>query len=204
MNKKPTGFTLLEILLALFIFTIISMIIVSALHTIFSSQTATEKSAAKFTQLQVAMTLLSRDFEQVINRPITNPTGIIEGAFVGTHNSVTFTHAGLTNPLGQMQRSTLQRTHYEIINEMLLRVTWPQLDQTTHTLADKRILLKHVSELEFQYLDQRGHFQTRWPPPDQTDKGALPQAVRVSVTVQDLGKISQLYIIPGHTFEKPN
>src|SRR5579862_1725987 len=139
MYNNKRGFTLLEILIALFIFSIVSMIMVSGLHTVFNSQSAAEKHAAALTKLQIAFLVMSHDLEQVINRPITNAKKIVEGPFIGTHDTVTFTHAGFANPLGSLQRSTLQRTAYSLGNEQLIRSIWPVLDQTQKTLPNKRI-----------------------------------------------------------------
>jgi type II secretion system protein J len=68
---RRAGFTLLEILIALFIFTIVSMILVSALHNVLNNQAATEKKAHQLAKLQIAMLLMSRDIEQTIrtNKP---------------------------------------------------------------------------------------------------------------------------------------
>lgn len=190
------GFTLLELLLALFIFTIIAMILVTALHSVLNNQARVEKSAARLTELQIAFTLLSRDFEQTIDRPITNANGSVEAAFLGGNIYVTFSHAGLVNPLGQLPRSTLQRTRYRLDDGYLIRDTWSALDQTQQSQPDSRRLLQDVREVSFQYLDQKGNFQNRWPPPDQPSNNDLPSAVRVFITFRDLGKMSQLYVIP--------
>lgn len=58
------GFTLLEILVAVFIFTIVSVMTVTALHTVILTQTAMEKNTAQFNQLQIAMAIMQRDFQQ--------------------------------------------------------------------------------------------------------------------------------------------
>ena len=55
VRNKKMGFTLIEILIALFVFTIISMIMVSALHNIFNYQAETEKQAARLNELQLAL-----------------------------------------------------------------------------------------------------------------------------------------------------
>lgn len=195
---RKAGFTLLEILIALFIFTIVSMIIVSALHTVFSSQTSTEKNAERLAALQMTLTLMARDFEQAIERPIINASGGKDGPFIGMNNMVTFTHAGFVNPLGKLQRSTLQRTRYRLEKENLIRDTWSALDQIQKSKPETRILLSHVTQLEFEYLDQNGQFHARWPLPEQTDttKEIFPKAVRVIIHLNDLGTLSQLYVIP--------
>lgn len=202
-DKKTIGFTLLELLLAMFIFTIVSMIISGALHAVITTQSATETHAKRLADLQMAFIMLSRDFEQAINRPITTANGSIENTFVGTHNSVNFTHTGADNPTGKMQRSHLQRTHYRLTENVLMRDTWPQLDLTPQSQKQKRPLLKEVDSVGFEYFDQKGHRFDRWPPPaEQGNMGSQPRAVKIWMTLKDLGKISQLYVIPGETLEK--
>ncbi len=202
INKKTIGFTLLEIIIALFIFSIVSLILVSALHNVLNIQSTTEEKAARLAKLQIAFLLLSHDIEQTIHRPIMNVSGTQEG-FIGTPDTVTFTHAGLTNPFGQLQRTTLQRTRYQFQNKKtFVRTTWPVLDQTRDTPSDTRELLNDVSDLQFEYLDNKGKFQPVWPPLDQPS-ALLPKAVRVSLTLKNWGKIQELYLIVGQPFEKP-
>lgn len=203
-HKLPKGFTLLELLIALFIFTIISVIMVNALHTVFTNQTSTNKSAARLAELQVAFTYIERDFEQILDRPITTVSGSLEPSFLGIDGSVTFTHAGAANPLGQLQRSTLQRTRYRLQDGTLLRDTWAELDQTAETPINTRKLLTGVSELRFEYLDTKNNFHHRFPPPDQPPTNVLPKGVRVYITLKDLGKMSQFYVIPTQKDDKPN
>jgi general secretion pathway protein J len=200
-NKK--GFTLLEILIALFIFTIIAGIMVSVLHNMLNHQTRLEKHAAKLSRLQIAMLLLSRDIEQVIDRPVTNAKNILEASLIGTPDILTFTHTGLANPMGQLTRSTLQRVQYYRVKNNLIRLTWLVLDQTQKTLPDSRRLLSGVTSVRFEYLDMQNQWADRWPPPSQKTAG-LPKAVRVSLTLDQWGTINQLYFLPEQTFANPH
>lgn len=201
--RRLYGFTLIELLIALFIFTIISTIMVSSLHTLLSTQAHTEQNAARFSELQMALVLMARDFEQALDRPITSAADTLENAFVGSYSTATFTHGGLANPLGKLQRSTLQRTQYLVINNKLIRKNWAALDQTVHTSTSSRELLTDVTDLHFEYLDKNGKFEERWPL-DQPTPPELPRAVRMYLTLRDLGKISQTYVIPAQKPDKPN
>jgi general secretion pathway protein J len=207
-RKQPPskGFTLLEIILALFIFSIISIVLIRGLHTVLTAQSATEKSAARFAKVQIALTLISRDFEQIIDRPITNSTGTLENSLIGNQTNVTFTHAGLVNPMGQLLRSTLQRTRYQATNGNLIRESWQVLDQAPNSLPSSRILLNNVTELHFEYLDKDGHFHNKWPPPENQQQAGteMPKAIKIFIALQDWGKITQLYLIPGQKSAKPN
>jgi general secretion pathway protein J len=203
--RRNKGFTLLEVLIALFIFTIVSMILVHGLHTVFTAQSATEKSAERLAKVQIALTILSRDFEQTIDRPITNATGAIENSFIGFPTQVIFTHGGLVNPMNQLKRSTLQRVRYRLENGSLIRDTWEVLDQTPESTPNSRRLLSDVAELHFEFLDKDGKFQNKWPPPDmQPNAVENPRAVRVFIRLNNWGKITQFYLITGQKFAKPS
>lgn len=198
MSKTNKGFTLIEVLIALFIFTIISVIMVDALHSVLSSQAATEKNAKRLADLQMTMVIVSRDLQQVINKPITNYAGKLEPPLIGTPTSLVFTHAGFPNPLGQLSRSTLQRTLYQFRNHAFERGSYEVLDQAPDSTANFRTLFSPVSEITFTYLDEKGNFQKNWPPNSaaSTQKPtALPRAVGVSLTIPGWGEITQLFIL---------
>lgn len=194
-RKLTDGFTLLEILLALFIFTLVSIILTQALHNMITNQATTEAKSLRFAELQTTLLLLTRDFEQTVSRPIINAHGKEEG-FIGTPTSISFTHAGFSNPTGLVNRTTLQRTHYQLKNHTLMRVTWPVLDQTIETVPATRTLLTNVRQLNFEYLDSKQHFYSAWPPLNQPNT-ILPQAIRVSLVLADWGKITQFYWLAG-------
>jgi len=190
-----SGFTLLEILIALFIFSILSMILVGALRSVIDAHSGTEKNAERLRKLQMTLLVMSRDIEQAVNRPILNTVGKEEDAFNGTPRGFTFTHAGYANPVATLARSTLQRTGYNWHDDALWRMSWSVLDQAPDSHPHARRLLDDVLDARFQYLDKDGRFRDGWPVSG--DEQPLPRAVRVLLTLNHWGKISQLYIIPA-------
>ena len=200
--RNKAGFTLLELLIALFIFTLIAAIITGALHTVFTAQSSREKKATELTNLQIALTLLTRDSEQIIDRPITKSNASPAGAFIGRNDYLEFTHTGWLNPSGESLRSTLQRTAYYLEKNKLIRESWPALDQTPQTTSMKRILLTDVSQFQLEYLDKEGKFKTTWQAGEQAN-AELPQAIRVLILLKNSGKITQLIVIPGSQLGKP-
>lgn len=200
MLAKKQGFTLLEILIALFVFTIISLIVSGALHTVFTSQSNTEKRAKQLSELQIALLLMSKDVEQTNGRLITTSQNAEQG-FIGTQTTLFFTHGGLVNPLAKSLSSTLQRTSYQLEKDNLVRIVWPALDQTDHTIPIKKIILHNVTAMQFAYLDKQKRFSHKWPY-DERAKSLLPAAVSVSLTLKNWGKITQLYLIPGQNLDE--
>ena len=192
---KPQGFTLVEILIALFIFAIISMILVGALRSVIDSESGTEKNAERLRSVQMGLLLLSRDLEQSVNRPVLNESGSEELAFIGAPQAVTFTHAGLSNDVGFIARSSLERTSYTWHDHALWRVSWPAVDNAPKSLPHERKLLDHVESVSFEYLDNTNHFSSSWPDSGHA-KQSLPKAVRILLILSNWGQLRQLYVIP--------
>lgn len=193
------GFTLLEILIAMFIFTITSIILTGTLHKILNNQARIEQRAQAFSKLQFSLLLLSRDISQAVRRPILDKDNSEQPAFWGTSSEMTFTHAGLSNPSYQLTRSTLERTRYLLKDNMLIRESWATLDQPPDTEPTQRILLKNVSQLQITYFDPQNHASDQWPAKN-TAPTAPPHAVRIVVTTS-LGNIEQTYLIPEQAIE---
>jgi general secretion pathway protein J len=203
-QSKTHGFTLIEVLISLFIFTIIALIMAHALNIIFASQSGTENRAARLTELQIASLMLGRDIEQTLDRSIINSKDTQENALLGSATNITLTHGGLANPTGEASRSTLQRSSYLFEKNNLLREVWPVLDQTQTTLAQRRKILTHIDDMHFDYLDEKNVFHNTWPPAEQSKSAALPSAVRVTMKIKEWGEFSQLYIIPAKTGTQPH
>lgn len=200
LKIKEQGFTLLEVLIALFVFTILSTILVGALHSVMNAVSGTEAKAEKLRNLQIALIMLSRDVEQTINRPILDSNGGEELAFRGSPRSFTFTHTGYANPVGSVSKSSLQRTQYFWDEDKLLRATWDVLDQAPKSQARTRAILEQVTNANFQYLDEAGRFNNNWPP-DGEGNEAIPRAVKINLTLSHWGKISQIYAISAQAIK---
>jgi general secretion pathway protein J len=203
LKRSEGGFTLLEILLALFIFAIISLILTATLHNILNNQSRLQQRSQSFAEVQITLMLFSRDFEQIVNRPILNFSGTPETALVGYAQQITFTHAGFDNPGNVEHRSTLQRARYRLESGKLIREVWPVLDQSPHTQPTKRILMKDITDLRFSYLTEQGRLEKIWPGNDK-EKNKLPRAIQVYLMTKQWGKISQLFIIPVETITQDN
>lgn len=200
-NKKFQGFTLIEILIALFIFTLLAVLLTSSLHNVINLQSGSERKAERLRQMQMGLLIMSRDIEQTINRPVTNASGKEEAAFVGTKTGFALTHAGFANPAG-FSGSQLQRTSYTFNENNVVRTTWPVLDAVPKTKAYMRNLIENVSDASFEYLDQQGHFRENWPMEKDTEQ-VLPRGVKINLTIKNWGRVTQFYLISAQDKKIP-
>lgn len=194
--QSHVGFTLLEILIALFVFTVISMMLSSALRSVISAQSGTEANALRLRKLQMALILMSRDIEQTVNRPILDTKGNEEQAFIGNPRSFVFTHLGYGGGLSGALQSDMQRIRYHWEGTTLWRTTWNALDQPPQAKPRLRPILEGVIETRFQYLDNEGKVHDQWPV-EGKEAQMMPRAVSVNLNIAKWGKMSQLYVIPA-------
>lgn len=192
---KNNGFTLIEILIALAIFSILSLMLMTALHNVISSQSTTEEKAERLRDTQMAMLIIARDLEQTINRPILNKKGAQELAFAGDSVSFNFTHTGYASFNSKIPRSALQRVQYRLQNQSLWRYTWDNLDLAPTEEYHAREILGDIEKIEVEYVDQQGRLHETWP--EKEGSNDLPRAVKITFSMQNWGTLSQLYVIPA-------
>lgn len=194
-RQPQSGFTLIEILIALFIFVILAMIIAAGLSNIMQTQERVRQRTEQFGQLQMALTILQRDIEQAINRPIIDATGQMQPAFELNTNTLEFTHCGYLNPAAIQKRSTLQRVAYAVNGTQLLRKTWQVLDRVATSTAAQRVILDNISEWQVRVLGVDQNYATLWP--NSQSSVVMPVAVEIRFKWQNNLDVLRLIRVPG-------
>ena len=191
------GFTLLELLVALAVFSLVALMAYSGLRAVLQSKQMTEQRAGRLQHLQSAMLMLERDLGQFVQRGIRDDYGdalpAMRTADYGTV-LLEFTHAGWRNPTG-MARSTLQRVAYGIEDGSLLRFSWAVLDRAQDSVPYRVMLLDKVREMRLRYLDEADEWHDQWPPAGlaQGAPVSTPQALEVILVLEDMGEIRRLF-----------
>jgi general secretion pathway protein J len=193
------GFTLLELLVALSIFALISAMAYGGLQTVISQQQQTEARSERLSDLQKAYRIMQRDLEQIVSREIRNEFGDRIGSLVGGSgfDGVEFSRAGHPNPAGFL-RSEIQRVAYVPDQDTLLRRTWRVLDRAQDAEPDEQALVESMSRFSMRFLNQGNEWQERWPPPAGQGEAlpALPVAVEVQLELDELGTLTWLFRLP--------
>ena len=206
---RARGFTLIEVVIAMFIAAIMFAIGYGAINQALRDRDALNVSQERVTEIQLGMRVVAQDFAQVVARPArdTSGTGQLMPAMFANGSSdaiVTFTRAGWSNPAG-IQRPAEQRVRYRFIDGSLVREHWLAVDPALNTEPRQRMLLTRVKAVEIRFLDPVSRqWRTDW---QATSSGVVapnavsllvtrPLAIEFTVVFEDWGRVQRLFEIP--------
>lgn len=196
------GFTLLEVLVAMLLFAIMSALAYGSYRNAREQSAVLEATAARTRELQTAVNTLVMDLEQLMPRPARELIGDGHRPALrsGAEGAVLeFTRGGYPNGAG-LPRGTLQRVTYRLEGGKLLRESTSVVDATPSTPLLKRELLGRVRSLTVRFLAPSRMWLDNWPPPDTPPEqmGHLrPLAVEFTLETEDFGKLVRLVEVPG-------
>jgi len=198
-TRHVSGFTLLELLIAITIFSIISAITYSGLKTVLDTEQQTDLHLERLARLQICLSLIERDLEQVVPRGVRDEFGDRREPMIGSEASdplLEFTRGGYPNPM-QLTRSNLQRIGYRLEDGVLYRISWPTLDRPPESQPLQTRLLEGVSSIKIVYFDQQMKTASEWPPTLQNSTGetreTMPKALEITLELETIGTIRRLF-----------
>jgi general secretion pathway protein J len=199
MMKRPNigGFTLIEVLVAMAIFGVLTALSYASLgQTLNNSDMLTERMD-RLQSIQRTMSYLSTDLLQAAPRPVRADLGQHEPALLSSFASdfaLQLTHGGWPNSAG-VPRSTQQRTAYRIEDEELIRYHWNVLDRTVNNVPVATVLMEDIDSLTFRFLRDNGDWSDQWPPVTvqaASNSTSLPRAVAITLALPDEGELTRI------------
>jgi general secretion pathway protein J len=199
LPRRARGFTLIEMLVALTIFSFIGIASYQLLASTGQLQESGENRFRALGGLQTALRLLDEDLTQFASRPIPRETGEPEPALNAAPENalIEFTRAGWRNPVGA-PRSGLQRVAWLVDDDhRLLRRYRRELDNPEPGKVVERVVAQDVESLALRYLDEKGKWLEQWPPteeprpvqPGMRPPEPVPRAVEVKLVHKQIGEI---------------
>lgn len=223
---KRRGFTLVELLVALFITAILFAMGYSTLTQSLNSRKQVDEQATRLSAVQQALRIMEQDFELLQPRPVRDLLGTgYQPPLVLNHNAsngfssssssmgtsaaaqqglalLSLTRGSWANPAG-LPRSEMQRVSYLLRGDKLVRQYTPELDTTAASSFEERELLDQVEALNFRFMDGSLNLGGAWPP-QITTLGPLgqqlrtrPVAVEVTLKLKDWGTLVRLIEVAG-------
>ncbi len=208
---RRAGFTLVEVMIAIFIAAVMFTIGYRALNQGLIFNESLKISQARVTEIQRGMRVIAQDFAQLAARAArdTQGTGQLQPAISADNRDntlVVFTRTGWSNPAG-IQRPAEQRVRYRFIDGSLVREHWLALDAALAAEPRQRIVLTHLKSVEMRFLDPASrNWRTEWPiatpngpvGPANIDEFLLtrPLAIEVTVVFEDWGRVQRIFEVP--------
>ena len=153
-SSSVAGFTLVEVLIAMAITALISVVAYTGLSSALSGAESLRSAGGRAYDINQTWALLSRDLRQVVNRPVVDEFGQVVPALMGgemAREPLALTRAGWHNS-SAAPRSTLQRVRWWLEDERLWRAYFPVLDRTAGTEPVETAILEGVERFELRFL----------------------------------------------------
>lgn len=196
---KQRGFTLVEMLVALTIFALMSILAYRGLDAVLETRAHLTEDNRRWRDIALTLAQLEQDLGMAVNRPVRDSGGLEVPALVGDPQAIGANAAQLAVSRMGMAWQTgvpadVQRHGYRLNNGTLEQLVWPVLDQAPHSVPEVHALLEGVRRFELRYLDGAGNWQPRWPLPGVA--AVLPAAVEVVVELEPGGSVTRVFALP--------
>ena len=153
------GFTLLEMLAAIAIFSIVSLASWQIMQGIIQAHDVGTSQHQRMEKLQYAMLVIEQDLRQIIDRGPRVDGKVSEQSLFSSSDmletddqALVFVREGWHNPGQRLPRSELQRVYYRLKDGKLERLHDYVLDKVANTEPVKRVLLDNVNGLKFRFF----------------------------------------------------
>ncbi|SMF77974.1 type II secretion system minor pseudopilin GspJ [Allosphingosinicella indica] len=187
------GFTIVELLVALLIFGMLSAAGVALLSFSVRAQDAANARLGELSEVRRTGAILTADLAQATERLTRDEAGAPRPAFEGNDGGQTvlmgFTRRGWEN-LDNADRPSIQKVEYLLGEGRLERRAWRFVDGAA--AMPPTVLIEGVRAVRLRYRDQRGEWRDRWDPNRPVD---LPRAVELTIDTERYGNIRQLFLV---------
>jgi general secretion pathway protein J len=191
VHRAEAGFTLVELLVSLVIFGMLSAAGVAILNFSIRAQALAGERQTEISGLRRFGAILTADLAQAAPRITRDEAGMSRPAFVGGTGETTLAlvRRGWENFDGA-NRSSLQKVEYRLSGGRLERIGYRFVDGAAP--MEPVTLLGGVRSLQLRYRDDEGAWRQVWDP---TDVTKLPKAVEMVIDLERGGQIRQLFLV---------
>ncbi len=204
-RTSASGFTLVELLVAVAIVAVIGVIALTGLSTVLQQQAIAEERSQRWRNIQFAMHVIAQDLTQLHPRAARDESGEVwkPSFLVGVSEqfAVELSRGGWANPAG-LPRGHVLRVAYdwEENGSMLVRFHWPAVDRTLTTPPVRTELLGGVDDIQIRLQDRNGQWHLEWPPLDMPAPDSLvmpPRLVEFNLYLEDFGHLWRTVEVGG-------
>lgn len=187
--KKRSGFTLVELLVAIAIFAVLSALGWKIFDYLIKTKERNQQHELQIFELQDAYQIILRDSLQLI--PMTaNINGQIRPALSLSDTSLQFSKSGVSDPLKE-GLAPYERIEYRYVpsEKMVYRLKYRSLNITNNEQPESSVLLKNVDQFRITVLNPQ--ILNQWPEAgadlsQPTSMQRLPRGLKIDVQRSDV------------------
>ena len=199
------GFTLVELMVALFVFSLISVAGVALLRSSADGQIVLKNRLSDHSVLMRTSNLLESDLAQAVPRRVRDVSGVNLPVFTA-NNPISgqsgqalfsFTRTGLTagnNDGG----SAIGRVAYSFANGALQRTSWRVADGSER--VPPAIMLEELKSVTARFRNISGEWRSDW---SAIDPDEMPRAVELTITPKSAAPYRLVVLVGGQVRPQP-
>lgn len=193
---RHNGFTLIEVLVALVIFAIVSLLGFRGLSAMIGAEAHLSSEAKRWQQIDRFLVEFDNDFRYAAPRGGRDAGGLLHKAFeaVPAPRGQDEGNLLLTRfaPADDLAGSGMQRVAYRFEPSRVVLLVWPALDAAPRTRPQRLPLLEGVRTASARYLDASGRWIDTWPAANRIDE-AQPRAVELTLDLEGIGTVTRVF-----------
>jgi general secretion pathway protein J len=159
---KQSGFTLIELIIALVIVVILSVMATAGLHQLIKIDGRLRDVNDSLSELNIAVWRFERDIMQLQMRHVLDESGSPEPFISLRADDLSFTTATMLPSGDNIGMADFMRVDYRLEGNKLVRITYPVLDRVANTPTFQEVLLSNVANITWNFMDTQHEWQSSW------------------------------------------
>lgn len=198
--SKTAGFTLIELMVAIMIFAIISIISYRTISSLVTTKQVVTAAQDKWGGIARAVNKLSTGWNKVIPLAIRDENGVLMPAVLGINklsgnfdSQLEFTTSGSIGD-NEYGSNPPRRIGFRFLNGNLYLISWSNMNRAPNTQPQVSLLLNNVSSFNVYFLYSDKQWRDTWP----MDTGSfttIPAGLRVYIVLKSGEEIMRQWAI---------
>ncbi len=194
------GFTLIEIMVTVFIFAIISTVSYKIVTSLVKTNQIVDETQTKWGDLSLVSANIGRSVNRLIPLVVRDNNGQILPALYGKSNLNGSYDAQLEMTLSGVVGDEVtgikppKRVGYRFYKNTLYLVSWPMLNRAVGTTPQIDTLIDQVESFTPQFLYSDGKWYNSWPP-EGGRQDSLPVALQINLTMLSSESVTRVWVL---------